>query len=312
MGCLQVVSADIVEGNQVHTSQVSNDILRLAKVHLLQQVAHLELHILNHLANVGDVRGIVLNSHVGLHLAHHVSREIESAKGFTVSAEGENDGRCELVVGGAGAVLGIEDVDAVPAARAGGCGGNGWGALVQQLSLFQHEAYPFSVARSRQSRRPCPRGRRSICRPQSTCLCQHDPGCLLGDSAQLPVHVKGLVRLHLHLPYAVARCNALLNGRLELIAPRTAPAVAIAVVVAAEEVALCFGALLHRERDVDGFKQVLLQRGVQGYDVVDVALDVLGVQAAEEVAGAVSGRCRRCTRGGSSQGAVDGVGHAES
>jgi hypothetical protein len=130
-------------------------------------------------------------------------------------------------------------------------------------------------------------------------------------SLQLPVHVKCLVCLDLHLPYAVARCDAFLNGRLELVAPRTPPAVAIAVVVAAEKVALGLGALLHRERDVDRLEQVFFERRVERYNVVDVALDVLGVQAAEKVTGAVSGAFRAAREMRSSQGAVYGVCHVE-
>jgi hypothetical protein len=126
MGCLQAVSEDIMVRTQIHTPQVTNDILCFAKINFLQQIAHLQLHILDHLADVGDVRSVVLNSHVCLNLAHHVSREVESAKRFAIGAEGEDDGGRELVVSGASAVLGVEDVDAVPAAGAGGCGGNGW------------------------------------------------------------------------------------------------------------------------------------------------------------------------------------------
>jgi hypothetical protein len=111
---------------------------------------------------------------------------------------------------------------------------------------------------------------------------------LIVHSLQLPVNIKCLVGLDLHLPYAVTRCDALLNRRLKLIAPRTTPAVTIAVVVAAEEVALGFRALLHRERYVDRFKEIFFERGVQGYDVVDIALDILGIQSAQEVAEAVS------------------------
>jgi hypothetical protein len=130
-------------------------------------------------------------------------------------------------------------------------------------------------------------------------------------SLQLPIYVKSLVRLDLHLPYAVARCDALLNGRLELVAPWTPPAVAIAVVVAAEEVALGLGALLHRERDVDRLEQVFFERRVERYDVVNVALYIFGVEAAEEVAGAVSGAARAVQELRSLQGAVYGVRHVE-
>jgi hypothetical protein len=130
-------------------------------------------------------------------------------------------------------------------------------------------------------------------------------------SLQLPIYVKSLVRLDLHLPYAVARCDALLNGRLELVAPWTPPAVAIAVVVAAEEVALGLGTLLHRERNVDRLEQVFFERRVERYDVVNVALYIFGVEAAEEVAGAVSGAARAVQELRSLQGAVYGVRHVE-
>lgn len=107
---------------------------------------------------------------------------------------------------------------------------------------------------------------------------------LLCIDSQLPVHVKGLVRLNLHLTDTITRRDTLLNGRLELIAPWTPPAVAVAVVVAAQEVALRLGALLHGKRDVDGFEQVFFERGVELDNVVDIALDVLWVQSAQEVA----------------------------
>jgi hypothetical protein len=60
----------------MHTPQIAYDIFCLAKVDFLQQVPHLEFHIFDHLANVGDVRRVILDSHVGFNLAHHVAREV--------------------------------------------------------------------------------------------------------------------------------------------------------------------------------------------------------------------------------------------
>jgi hypothetical protein len=105
-----------------NTPQISHNVFRLSKVHLLQQIAHLKLHIFYHLANVGHVRGIIFNSHVCFYLTHHITGEVEVTERFAVGAERKDNGRCEFVVGGAGAVLGVEHVDAVPAAGAGGCG----------------------------------------------------------------------------------------------------------------------------------------------------------------------------------------------
>jgi hypothetical protein len=102
--------------------------------------------------------------------------------------------------------------------------------------------------------------------------------------SQLPVHVKSLIRLDLHLTDTITRRDTFFNGRLELVAPRTPPAIAVAVVVAAQKVALGLGAFLHGKRDVDGLKQIFFERGVELDNVVDIALDVLGVQSAQEVA----------------------------
>lgn len=108
------------------TPQISDDILCLAEVDFLKQVAHLELHILDHLSNIGNVRSIVFDSHVGFYLTDHVSREVQTAERFAVCTEREDDGGSKLVVSGAGAVLGVEDMDTVPAARAASRWRNGW------------------------------------------------------------------------------------------------------------------------------------------------------------------------------------------
>ena len=102
---------------------------------------------------------------------------------------------------------------------------------------------------------------------------------------QLSVHIERLIRLDLHLPDPFAGRYAILNWRLELVAPRTPPAVSIAVVIAAQEIALGLRALLDGERNINGFEKVFFELGVQADNVIDILLDVLGVQTAEEVAG---------------------------
>jgi hypothetical protein len=102
---------------------------------------------------------------------------------------------------------------------------------------------------------------------------------------QLPVHIERLVGLDLHLPDPFTGCHTIINRRLELIAPRTSPAVSVAVVVAAQEIALGLGALLGGERDIDGLEEVFLKRRVQADNSLNVLLDILGVEAPQEVAG---------------------------
>lgn len=90
---------------------------------LTQQVTHFQFHILHHLANVGDVRGVVVHRHVLLHLTHHVTTEVQRSKVVATGAEVQDDGASELVVGGASAVERLEDVYAIPSTA----GLAGWG-----------------------------------------------------------------------------------------------------------------------------------------------------------------------------------------
>lgn len=117
---------------------------------------------------------------------------------------------------------------------------------------------------------------------------------------QLPVNVKGLIGLDLHLAHPLvgdralagalaaagpdAAHAALVQRRVELVAPWRAVAVAVAVVVAEEVVAARLLAALDGEGLVDGRQEVLGQVRGQGDDCVEVLARVLGVEAAEEVA----------------------------
>lgn len=98
----------------LHTPQIPNDILRLSEVDLLQQVSHLELHILNQLSDIRNVACVILNRQIRLDLSRHVSGKIHLAQSFIAGGEREDDGGCELVVRSAGAVNGFKDVDGVP------------------------------------------------------------------------------------------------------------------------------------------------------------------------------------------------------
>lgn len=64
----------------LHAAQIADHILGLAKVHLLQQIAHLELHVLDQLADVGDVAPVVVDRQVRLDLPRHVARELHVAQ----------------------------------------------------------------------------------------------------------------------------------------------------------------------------------------------------------------------------------------
>lgn len=59
-----------------HAPQVADHVLRLAEVDLLQEVPHLEFHVLDELPDVGDLLLVALRRQLDLDLARHVAREV--------------------------------------------------------------------------------------------------------------------------------------------------------------------------------------------------------------------------------------------
>lgn len=106
--------------------QVPHDILGLAKVDLLQQVAHLELHVLDEAADVGDVALVRLDGQLLLDLARHVAAQINGLGPRRRVGEREDHGRGQLVVRCTAALDGLEDVDRVPDAVSRAVGGRGY------------------------------------------------------------------------------------------------------------------------------------------------------------------------------------------
>lgn len=122
---------------------------------------------------------------------------------------------------------------------------------------------------------------------------------------QLAVDVERLVGLDLHLAHplagdsALARTftaacthpagTALVQRGVELVAPRRAVRVAVAVVVTEEVVTARLLAALDREGLVDGREEVFGEVWGEGDEGVEVVRGVFGVEATEEVAVLVSG-----------------------
>jgi hypothetical protein len=107
-----------------------------------------------------------------------------------------------------------------------------------------------------------------------------------GGHPQLSVDIKSFIGLDFHLPDPLTGHNTLtvLDRGLKLVAPGTPPAISVPVIIAAKKVSACFRAFFHRQRYIDGLEEVFGQIGVQGDEVVDVPLDILGVEAAEKIA----------------------------
>lgn len=100
------------------TPQITYHILTFAKIDLLEQIPHLELHVFHQFSDVGNVRGVVVDRERGFDLSRHVAGKVHFAECRCGGGKGQNDCGGELVVRSAGLRGGLEDVDGVPGAFA--------------------------------------------------------------------------------------------------------------------------------------------------------------------------------------------------
>lgn len=97
-----------------HATEIAHHVLGLAKVDLLQQIAHFELHILYETTDVGNVTVVVVYGQILLHLARHVPAEIHVAERSVCSGQRQDDCGGELVVRVPASLNGFKNVNRVP------------------------------------------------------------------------------------------------------------------------------------------------------------------------------------------------------
>lgn len=107
----------------LHAPQLAHHVPRLPKIHLLQQIPHLQLHVLDKPPDVADVVRVARHRELGLDLPRHVAREVDGPEDVGVCGgglgEAEHDRRGQLVCRRAGPVADFEDMDGVPGAGGG-------------------------------------------------------------------------------------------------------------------------------------------------------------------------------------------------
>jgi hypothetical protein len=144
--------------------------------------------------------------------------------------------------------------------------------------------YISLTERSQRTHHRYPKSRHWRCHPQS--IYPTKSACPLPQMLyypQFPINVKSLVGSNFHPSHALAWTDAILERRFELIAPRTPPTVAVAVVVAAQKFATTAAVLFDGEWYIDGFKELFAQFGRKFAQQLNVVSGFRGGKPAEEV-----------------------------
>jgi hypothetical protein len=100
---------------------------------------------------------------------------------------------------------------------------------------------------------------------------------------QLAIYIKGLIGRNLQFSHSLTRNGAILQGRIEFIAPRRSVTVPVSVVVTEQVVTIGFRASADLERLVYGSKQVFSQVRNEGRNRLQVAFGVARREAAKEI-----------------------------
>jgi hypothetical protein len=100
---------------------------------------------------------------------------------------------------------------------------------------------------------------------------------------QFSIYVKSLISPDLHPPHPLTRTHSIFERWFEFVAPRTPPAVAVAIVVAAQELAATAAIFLHGEGHVDGFEELFAERGGYFAEELDIVGCFGGGKPAQEV-----------------------------
>eukprot|EP00052_Salpingoeca_macrocollata_P016164 m.129529 g.129529 ORF g.129529 m.129529 type:complete len:353 (+) comp19950_c1_seq1:41-1099(+) len=245
-------------------SKIVDNIFGLSKVDFIQRVSHLVFHVLDHVANVGDMGADVADSEISLVLARQAPTQLHCARAVLVGLEPEHHGGRQLVqrIFAAALLRDLDDVNGVPAA----------------LDLLRSVAHLLDEDAAGKAMVQVPQVHR-----RHTTL-----------KIKVAVGVEGAVGLDLKLAQLVRGRGAVLQRRVECVGPRRAVRVAVAVVVAQQVVllgALVFGNL---QRLVDGRKQVLTQRRHQIHQAGQVFLNVLRWQTPHKIQGTVQASVRHC------------------
>lgn len=267
----------LLVGQHVHRAQPVHHVLRLAEVNLVESIADLVLHVLDHPADVGDVRRRLADRTVLLDLKRHregsasgvahppmvtnlpgeAAAQVHRAGRLFVGLQPQHGGGRQLVVRGPSRalLLHLHDVYRVPAT----------------FNLFVAIARLLDEDHAGEAMVEVPQVRAG-----HAALVIH-----------LAVLVEGVIGLDLQLPQSLRRHRAVLQRRVVRVGPRRAVRVTIAVVVAQQVIFARLAVLGDLQRLVDGRQEVLAQGRRQIDEVDQVLLDLLGRQAAHQVERAI-------------------------
>jgi len=232
-------------GDTALAADSAKNLLGLTKVNNINGAAETVLHILDHAANVSDMRALVVDGLVSLILTSKRASETHHAGVLALGLDREHDGGSKLVVGRALSVINLNNMDRVPRTL------HGLALLGLVLGLLEEDTGSEAIVKV--------------------------PAVDGGDTAlvvKVTIDVEDIVHCDLHLAQLCRGHGSVGQRGVVLVGPWAAIAIGITVVVAEEVVALLLLVMGDLEGLVNSAKKVLHEVGNEVDETSKVVLQL--------------------------------------
>jgi len=232
-------------GNTTLATDGGKNLLGLAEVDNIDGAAETVLHILDHAADVGDMRALVIDGLIGLILTSERTSETDHTGVLALGLDREHNSGGELIVSSALAVINLDNVDGIPSTL------HGLTLLRLILGLLEEDASGKTIVKV--------------------------PAVNGGDTTfiiKITIDVEDIVHGDLHLTELSRGHSTIGQWGIILVGPWATITISITIVIAKKVITLLLLIVSNLKRLINSAKKVLNQIGNQINQTSKVILEL--------------------------------------
>jgi len=252
-------------GNTTLATDGGKNLLGLAEVDNIDGAAETVLHILDHAADVGDMRALVIDGLIGLILTSERTSETDHTGVLALGLDREHNSGGELIVSSALAVINLDNVDGIPSTL------HGLTLLRLILGLLEEDASGKTIVKV--------------------------PAVNGGDTTfiiKITIDVEDIVHSDLHLTELSGGHGTIRQGGIVAVGPGATIAISITIVIAKEVVTLLLLIVGDLKRLINSAEKILDQVRNEVDQASKVVLELGRRETTHKVKSTVELVCHSC------------------
>jgi len=220
-------------------------LLGLAKVNNIDSAAETVLHILNHTANVGDMRTLIVNGLISLILTSKRTSKTHHTGVLALGLDRKHNSRSKLVMSRSALAINLNNVDRIP------CTLHRLTLLGLILSLLEEDASSKAIIKIP-----------AVNRGNTTFI------------IKITIDVKDIIHSNLHLTELSRRHGTIRQGGIIAVRPGATIAISITVIIAQKVITLLLLIVGNLKRLIDSAKKILHKVGNKVDQTSEVVLQL--------------------------------------